>query len=63
MSSLVGTVWDSKKGMAPVTVVGDAFACNDSSARWLLVKGAGGRHRHITLAGLSRKFTRRLGDT
>lgn len=57
MSGLVGTIWDSKSGMAPVEVVADPSP--SSPIRWLLVKGAGGRHRHITLAGLSRKFTKR----
>lgn len=56
--SLVGTVWDSKTGMAPVTVVGDSSP-HEGIHRWLLVKGAGGRNRWITMAGLLRKFTER----
>lgn len=57
MSNLVGSVWESKKGMAPVEVVADPTPA--SPMRWLLVRGAGGRQRHITLDGLTRKYVRR----
>lgn len=54
--SLYGTVWKSKTGMAPVTVIGDSSP-HEGPSRWVLVRGAGGRNRWITVAGLSRKFT------
>lgn len=54
---LVGTVWRSKTGMAPVTVIGDS-APHEGSSRWILVRGARG-NRWITVAGLMRKFTER----
>lgn len=54
--SLVGTAWESKTGMAPVTVVGDSSP-HGGVDRWILVAGAGGRKRWITVAGLFRKFT------
>jgi hypothetical protein len=54
--NLEGTAWKSKTGMAPVTVVGDSSP-TEGPGRWILVEGAGGRKRWITVNGLFRKFT------